>query len=148
MTPPDLDPDVIHAKLSAIRELLDDLDSAGEITAGRLAEERILRHAVERILTQLVDLAVGINGHVSTALLGRAPTDYRESFACASEAGILPEDLAERLAPAAGLRNILVHEYTSIDLERVAGAVALARREFGTYVAEVARALLENEAGS
>lgn len=141
MTPPDLDVDVIHAKLATMRALLDDLAGAGEVSAERLEEDRILRHAVERILTQLVDLAVAINGHVAAARLGRGPSDYRESFALAAEAGFVPEPLATRLAPSTGLRNVLVHEYTAIDLERVAESVPLALEGYREYVAAVARAL-------
>ncbi len=35
------------------------------------------------------------------------------------EIGVLPPDFARRLAPIAGLRNILVHEYVSIDWDEV-----------------------------
>lgn len=35
------------------------------------------------------------------------------------ELGVLPLELAERLAPIAGFRNILVHEYLGIDWDEV-----------------------------
>ena len=63
------------------------------------------RHAVERILTQLVDLAVSVNGHVAAARLGRGPATYPESFRLAAEAGLLDAQLADQLAPSSGLRN-------------------------------------------
>lgn len=46
-------------------------------------------------------------------------------------------DLAERLAPAAGLRNRLVHQYDEIDDAIVLRAVADARRHFGAYLSAV-----------
>ena len=45
--------------------------------------------------------------------------------------------LANALAPAAGLRNRLVHEYDVIDDAIVLAAVHLARRDFAAYVAAV-----------
>jgi uncharacterized protein YutE (UPF0331/DUF86 family) len=33
--------------------------------------------------------------------------------------GVLPRELAERLAPIVGFRNILVHEYLEIDWDEV-----------------------------
>lgn len=46
-------------------------------------------------------------------------------------------ELATRLAPAAGLRNRLVHEYDEIDDGKVLEAVGEARRDFGRYVGSV-----------
>lgn len=144
MTPAALDPGMVVGKLRLMRDLLDDLGAVGEVTAARLGADRMLRHAVERILTQLVDLAVSVNSHVVSARLGRAPTSYRESFGQAALAGMIGTELAARLAPAAGLRNVLVHEYTDVDLQQVAVAVPTALRDFSAYVAEVARAVSES----
>ena len=141
MTPPSVDAALVHAKLRAMRELLDDLDAVGPVDAARLTADRMLRHAVERILTQLVELAVGVNGHIAVGRLGRGAGTYRESFALAAGAGALPVGLAQRLAPSAGLGNVLVHEYAQVDLALVARGVELARRDYRTYVREVARSL-------
>ena len=141
MTPPAVDAALVHAKLRSMRELLDDLDAAGPVDAARLTDDRMLRHAVERILTQLVELAAAVNGHLAVGRLGRAASTYRESFALAAEAGAVPTDLAERLAPSAGLRNVLVHEYALVDLALVARGIELARTDYRTYVREVARSL-------
>lgn len=147
MTPPDLDVDIVHARLRMMRELLDDLAGAGDLTANRLEADRMTRHAVERILTQLVELAVAVNGHVAAALLGRGPSDYRESFQLVAEAGVLPHELAARLAPSAGLRNLLVHEYAKIDLARIAESAAEAIEGYREYIRVIAEALSEQAGG-
>ena len=141
MTPPAVDAALVHAKLLTMRELLDDLDAAGPVDAGRLTDDRMLRHAVERILTQLVELAAAVNGHLAVGRLGRGAATYRESFRLAAQAGAVPHDLAERLALSAGLRNVLVHEYAQVDLALVARGVDLARTDYRAYVREVARSL-------
>ncbi|WP_353057961.1 HepT-like ribonuclease domain-containing protein [Propionimicrobium sp. PCR01-08-3] len=41
-----------------------------------------------------------------------------------------------------GLRNILVHQYTDIDLAQVAAAVPLALRDYGEYIRQVSRKLI------
>ena len=48
---------------------------------------------------------------------------------------------AARLAPSAGLRNVLVHEYAQVDLALVARGVELARQDYRSCVREVARSL-------
>lgn len=139
-----IDAAVIQERLRLIRDLLADLDVVGGVTSERLQRDRIVRHAVERILTQLVDLAVSINSHIAAEKDGRAPATYRESFGAAARAGAISIELADELAPGAGLRNVLTHEYVAVDLALVARAVSLARDGFRRYVTEVAR-FLERE---
>lgn len=141
MTPPALDAAMVQAKLRSMRELLDDLDAAGDVDRSRLQDDRMLRHAVERVLTQLVELATGINSHLAAARLGRGAATYREAFDLAVRVGALPADLAQRLTPSVGLRNLLVHEYAEVDLALVAQGASRARSDYRAYVAAVARFL-------
>lgn len=141
MTPAEFDPGSVVAKLDLLRDLLDDLERLGDIEAGRLTADRFTRHVVERILTQLVDIAAGINAHVAATLGSRAPSDYRRSFELAAEVGLIDAELASELAPSVGLRKLLTHEYGNIDPAKVAAAVPLAREQYGRYVRQVARFL-------
>ena len=143
MTPPLLDSAAVQAKLVLMVALLDDLDGVGPVDAAVLQRDRMLRHAVERVLTQLVDLAVSVNGHVAVAGGLAAPATYRASFAAAAATGALPAALAERLAPSAGLRNVLVHEYAAVDLGLVVRGVELARTDYRSCVRAVAGFLAE-----
>jgi uncharacterized protein YutE (UPF0331/DUF86 family) len=124
-----------------MRVLLADLDQVGEVTAERLERERIVRHAVERIITQLVDLAVSINSHIVAATSGEAPATYRTSFGAIARVGVITSEMAGTLAPSAGLRNILTHEYVSVDLGILAHSVPVVADLYRRYVIEVARYL-------
>jgi uncharacterized protein YutE (UPF0331/DUF86 family) len=107
----------------------------------------LIRAAVERVLTQLVELASQINTHV-VAVSGKIPpAEYRESFAAAAKVGALSADLAAKIAPSAGLRNILVHQYLDADLEIVAISVGQAIADYSVYVHEVATWLQGRIAG-
>ena len=137
------DHDVVQNRLRTIRELLNDLESLRAVTEERLTEDRLTRHAVERILSQLVDLAVSVNGYVAATVVGRAPEDYRGSFQLAAESGLIEHDLAKRLLPSVGMRNVLAHEYVNIDLTMVADATPKAIADYGDYVTQAARWLRE-----
>lgn len=138
MTPPTLDAEVIAARLRLLADTLADLSALRDVDAERLRAEPLTRAAAERLLQVAVDLAVDVNAHISVARLGRAPATGRESFVAAAEAGALEGPLAERLAPAAGLRNVLVHRYTDIRVDLVAGAVAELLELLPTYIEQVA----------
>lgn len=137
MTPRRFDHAVVERKLQLLDELLRDMEGAGTITAVALRDDRMLRHGVERLLTQIVQLAVDINAHIVVGIGHPTPSDYRGSFRDAGAVGALSEALAESLLPSVGLRNLLVHEYASIDLDLVADACARAVIDFRAYVREI-----------
>lgn len=138
MTP--LDPQVITRRLATMRMLLDHLGRL-EITVPEQLEDLALRLQVERVLSQLVNLATEINAHVAMAALDRPPESYREGFDRAVEAGFLDAELASDLKPSIGLRNILIHEYVRVDLTMVTQAVPRALSGYRDYVRQIAAAL-------
>lgn len=138
MSPADFQRDVVDARLRLISDLLSEIGEAVPVDIPTLRKSPLLRLAFERAFTQVVDLAVDINTHVSVSLLRKAPGGYRASFRLAAEAGMLDADLAERLADAAGLRNVLIHRYTEVDLTRFAEACNRFTSDFAEYVRRVA----------
>ncbi len=67
-----------------------------------------------------IDLALGI---VTRRGLG-VPQSYREAFFALARAGIIDATLAQQLAAWAGLRNVLAHIYTALDLDRIHSALS------------------------
>jgi uncharacterized protein YutE (UPF0331/DUF86 family) len=139
MTPRQLDDAVILAKLRMMRRLLDELERLGRVDIERFAEEFAVQLVVERIISQLVDLASSINAHVVAVETAEPPANIRQSFTAASAVGLIGRDLADQLAPSAGLRNVLVHAYVDLDVTRLADAAPLAAEQYGEYVRQVAR---------
>jgi len=138
VTPRRLDADIVARRLRLLRGALDDLGPLRGTPAARLADEPLTRAAAERLIQVVVDLAVDVNGHIAVTAAGRAPTTGRESFELAADAGALDADLAARLAPAAGLRNLLVHRYAELRIDLVAAAVDEVLDGFDLYVTQVA----------
>ena len=139
MTPRRLDRVVITSKLRMMRRLLEELEGLGPVSAERFAREFGTQLIVERIVSQLVDLAASINAHVVAVQTGAPPVDVQSSFTAASATGLIDDDLARRLAPTAGMRNVLVHAYISLDLTLLVAAVPLAAKQYGECVRQVAR---------
>ncbi|MGF1646027.1 MAG: DUF86 domain-containing protein [Kineosporiaceae bacterium] len=142
MSPRRLDPDSVAGKLRLMEPLIDRLADLDGVTGDELRQDLDRRLVVERILTVLVETAVAVNGHVVGSTGNPVPQDYRSSFGAAAAVGAVPHDLAQRLAPSAGLRNRLAHGYGEIDLDIVAAAVPQACRDFREYIGHVSRWLL------
>ncbi len=139
MTPSRIDVDTVLRRLRLIEEALSSLAELEGVDAARLDAEPLTRAAAERLLQVIVDLAFDVNAHLAVALLGRAPDTGRQSFLDLATAGVLDPESAERLAPAAGLRNVLVHHYVDVRVDLVAEAIGDVLQQFPTYVNEIAR---------
>jgi uncharacterized protein YutE (UPF0331/DUF86 family) len=47
------------------------------------------------------------------------PKDNKESIDIVARHKIIPSSFAKRIRPLAGLRNLIIHEYFAIDLDRI-----------------------------
>lgn len=122
--------EVLARKLASLERYLEDLRPH----RGRAADElRRDPYEVERLLELVVQVAVDILSH-ELAERSVTPESYRDAFLCAADAELIPGDLADRLAGAAGLRNVLVHMYDDIDYEIVAASVSRALDDFGRFL--------------
>jgi len=133
----EIDADLVRRKIATISRNLDALEAVDGIALDAYRSDLFRKKGTERLLQEAVEAAVDTNLHLLRTTGAAMPTDYYKSFISLGQAGIIPQDLAERLAPAAGLRNRLVHEYDDIDDTIVLKAVSEARQSLGDYVAAV-----------
>jgi uncharacterized protein YutE (UPF0331/DUF86 family) len=138
VTPRPVDVASVQAKLRSQEELMGALRLVGEVDGARLGQDVLLRLAVERALTQAVDLVVAVCSHVLAAETTTVPTTYRDAVRGAADHGLITADLARSLVVAVGLRDTLVHGYTRADLSIVAAAVPVAQRDLADFVRQVA----------
>ncbi|MEZ5311442.1 MAG: DUF86 domain-containing protein [Microthrixaceae bacterium] len=138
MTPPRLDTSIIQTRLRMIEDSLAALGSIAPIDIDNLPLAAIEQAAVERLVQLIVDLAIDINSHVLVAAGHPAPRTGRESFIEMAEIGAIEIDLGKQLAPSAGLRNLLVHQYVTIRHELVAMGANSTLELFPGYVSGVA----------
>lgn len=139
MSPAELDREVVGRRLRLLHQTLTDLRPLAQLDQAVLREDPVRRAAIERFIQVLVDLAADVNTYIVIARLGSAPATTADSFRLAADVGTIPVELAERLVPAAGLRNLLVHRYGDIDVVLLAEAMAQVLAGFDDYVGSVAR---------
>jgi uncharacterized protein YutE (UPF0331/DUF86 family) len=82
-------------------------------------QDPYLRDIVERNLEIAAQCCIDISHRIISLENARKPIDYYDAILCMGELGVLPPDFARHLAPLAGFRNILVHEYLSVDWDQV-----------------------------
>ena len=129
-----IDAAIVRAKLGHI---MTSLDLLRPMRAMPLADYRARvweRKGVERVLQEAIEAALDINAHVIAERGLDVPDDYFGGFIKLGEVGILAGELAGALAPSAGLRNRLVHEYDAIDDAKVLAAVGTILDLYPRYI--------------
>lgn len=109
---------LVKRKIDFIRADLAKLEPYRAWTFDQIASDYVVHKAVERMIEIVVGEAIDINQHVIAHSPKRnLPFDFKESFLLLSDLGIYPKEFAEKIANSVGLRNILVHQYRSLDEE-------------------------------
>ena len=116
-----------EAHLALLREMLDLLDRyAATVSRADLERDREtwlkVRGALEIAAQCCIDLALAFITQRALAV----PQTYREAFATLARAGVIDAALSTDLEGWAGLRNVLAHLYTALDLDRVHAALGMA----------------------
>lgn len=102
------------------------------------AELRPMSDAADAVilhLWQAVQIVIDLAVSACVGLGLGSPPSYADAFRMLGEHGIIDEELAARLARAAGFRNLLVHAYAALDLERVHEAAMSGPQELTAFLA-------------
>jgi len=79
----------------------------------------VVQDRVDRNAQLLAQACADISLHIIAASGAAAPETYADALTALGSVGVIPASLAERLAGAVRLRNILVHGYLDIDHGRL-----------------------------
>ncbi|MDD5368800.1 MAG: DUF86 domain-containing protein [Anaerolineaceae bacterium] len=115
-------PDEFNGIARRLDELIDRLARLEPLRDHKRAEfdaDPFLRDIAERNLEVSAQCCIDLCHRIIVLENARKPIDYYESIMMMGELGILSADFARRLAPLAGFRNILIHEYLGIDWDQV-----------------------------
>jgi uncharacterized protein YutE (UPF0331/DUF86 family) len=113
-------PEVVSRKLSQLATYLAELRRH----LGRpLPETGDARYAVERLVQLVVEVLADLVSHLLAEAGAPPAATFRDLFTAAGAAGLLPPDLARRLAVAAALRDLIVYVYGRVDPAQLAAAL-------------------------
>lgn len=130
-----IDTEFIKRKVALITEELERLKEFKDLTIDETAKDFRTQATVERLLERIITRAIDINQHilVEKGVDLKLARTYRETFLWLADIGVYPHEFAIKLAPCAGLRNALVHDYNNIDKEILHKGIAEAIVEFNEY---------------
>ena len=109
----------IERRLDRLKECLQKLEPLRNRPIDQFLADTYLRDIVERNLEIAAQCCIDISNRIVSLQDAPRPRNSYESVLRMGELGVLPVDFARSLAPIAGFRNILVHEYLDIDWNEV-----------------------------
>ena len=134
-----VDVETVVERLEALGSYILELEQLSKYSLKELTDDFVKYRAAQRSLQLAAQAVIDIATHIISADFNMRVQDYRQAILGLGEAGIVRKDFAERLAPLAGFRNILVHEYLAIDPARVYAALVGGLddlREFGNQISD------------
>lgn len=133
----------LNPKLEKLREYSSYLRSYQKHTIEELKKDHTLQGAVLHYLQLTIECVIDIGELLISELKLRKPEESREVIKILAENKIIPDDFAKRFAAVAGFRNILVHEYADVDLNRVYTHLQKDLQDFDFYAKCIARHIMK-----
>jgi uncharacterized protein YutE (UPF0331/DUF86 family) len=140
MSPGRTDVETVRRHLAALDAALSRLRRHAGRPLAALRDDPDLRWAVERGLQVSAQNALDVATHL-VAGAGRDAPDYATAISQLGEIGVLPRPFADRFRAMAGFRNVLVHGYLDVDLERLHGVLNTHLDEFREFAEHIERHL-------
>jgi len=123
-----------------IREINDSIQMLRDLTTKKFRElSTYEKLSIRYLLIQLVEASSSLCTHILINLFNETSEGFPECFIRLGTKGVIPENLATKLASAARLRNLLVHRYWVIDDEKIYHSVRKGIKDFEDFASYVNR---------
>lgn len=128
--------EIIYDRLKEIQDNLTILEDLKSIPFIKFRDDPKIFKLAERCLEISIQCILDICHHIIVENNLSRPKDNKETILILGQKDILPLEFANRILPMAGLRNILVHDYLKINVERLYGHLQNLQdfREFQKYI--------------
>lgn len=113
------DPFVLRMALADIRDAVARIREVLPKDLAAFQHDRASREIVVLNLFVALQQILTVANHWLADSGRKVPGAYRDALLALGELGVLTPQLAERLARASGLRNLIAHRYGAIDWERI-----------------------------
>lgn len=100
----------------------------------RYLNEVLIQESVLLNLQRVCDIAIDIANLIVSELDLGIPNTSRDSFELLEEANIVDPELTSKLFRMIGFRNLIVHQYIRIDLNRVADLIENDLTDMETFI--------------
>jgi len=127
-----VDSAVLAKKLASIRDAVARVREVLPASVETFRSDRTVREVVILNLFLALQDSIALATHWLADAGWDVPQSYGEAFTVLADRRVLERDLAVRLRAAAGLRNLIAHQYGVVDVDRI---FAVASNDLGDLLA-------------
>ncbi|NEZ68112.1 DUF86 domain-containing protein [Leptolyngbyaceae cyanobacterium CCMR0082] len=128
---------IIANKLERLLNHLVELKSHETIALSEYLADLTIQLATERRLDIIIRSALGINKTILKHAVNIVAGNQSDSFTEMAKQGFIPQKLAQRLAPSASLRYILMRQYGEINSEQIYNHLQRILKDYPQYIAAI-----------
>jgi uncharacterized protein YutE (UPF0331/DUF86 family) len=114
-----VDKAILAAKLAAIRDAVARVRQVLPASAEAFKLDRTVREVVTLNVFIALQEAIALAAHWVADRGWSVPQSYADVFTVLGDRGVIDRELAQRLRAAAGLRNLIAHQYGVLNVDRV-----------------------------
>ncbi len=140
--------ELIRRRLRLLGEYINDLESVKSTSFEEYQDNKVLRRFIERTLQIAMEACLDIGSHIIASEGYREPRYGRDVFEILAENGWISADVRDGLVAMAGFRNVLVHDYATIEDAIVFGVLRSKLPDLRAFGAAVLARLDEMDAGA
>lgn len=126
-----IDKALILRKLANLEEYLEQIKEFSTVSLEQYSTNWKTQRIVERTLQMMIELCIDIASHIISDQKLRVPVSYADTFKSLAEAGLITTDIQNIMEKMAKFRNIVVHQYESVDNEIV---IMILRKHLDDFV--------------
>ena len=133
---------VVRARIAKIPEYVALLRKIrGMANQRHFVSDPLVYGNAERYLQLAIQAVLDVSNHIVADMNLNLPADNKQLFDLLAKHKVLSIRPSRRLAPMAGFRNLLVHEYMEIDRHRVYRVLEKDLGDFETFIRAVTKLL-------
>ncbi len=134
-----MDKKVIEARLKRLDYYISRLKRYSAVSKEEYIENQDYQDTVERNFQLAIQTCIDIANYIIAGKNLQVPEEEENVFIVLGKEGIMPRELSEKIKGMVGFRNILVHEYLTIDPNQVYAVLHTRLSDFNDF----ARAIVD-----
>lgn len=129
-----IDKEVIIKKLQELNLCLKELEDLKGIPLKEFSSSLDKQWAVCHGLQLSIQILIDVGNHILASIGENQIEDYVDIIDRLGKRDIIPSEFAQSIRGMVGLRNILIHEYTKIDLDKIYEILQNRLSDFYTFI--------------
>ncbi|MFH0797428.1 MAG: DUF86 domain-containing protein [Candidatus Omnitrophota bacterium] len=114
-----VDREVVEKKLQELKGYVTELEQLKKFSFEEIVSSLSRAWSIEHGLQITIQIVIDIGNHILASVGENEIDEYVDIIDKLGEKNVIPLSFAKKIRDMAGFRNILVHEYTRVDLKQV-----------------------------